>query len=167
MTRQVLGVARRTLPAAISRRAITISRLSDPMSGLAPFKSCRARFTATITSSKRLELSRKQSSTVIRAIRNDIPSGHSTQETSCSWEPRTKVSPTRVFTNFARPAVYRMLGRKLKKPRSPYEPLVAQFFKIISLPSSLPSIVAVIHFGRQSFVCLRASVSIQSSRLMP
>ena len=116
-----MAVARRTLPAAISRRAITISRLSDPMSGLAPFKSCRARFTASITSSKRLELSCKQSSTVIRAIRNDIPSGHSTQETSCSWEPRTKVSPTRVFTNFARPAVYQMLGRKLKKPRSPYD----------------------------------------------
>src|SRR5215813_7891927 len=60
------------------------------MSGLAPFKSCRARFTAIITSSKRLELSSKQSSTVIRAIRNDIPRGHSTQETSCSLESALK-----------------------------------------------------------------------------
>jgi hypothetical protein len=37
------------------------------------------------------------------------------------WEPAVKVSPARVFTNFARPAVYRVLGRKLKKPRSPYD----------------------------------------------
>src|SRR5262245_16769121 len=90
------------------------------MSGLAPFKSCRARFTASITSSKRLELSCKQSSTVIRAIRNDIPSGHSTQETSCSWEPAAKGSRARVFTNFARPAVYRMLGRKLNMKVKPF-----------------------------------------------
>ena len=31
------------------------------------------------------------------------------------WEPPARVSPTRVFTNFARPAVYRGLGRRLKK----------------------------------------------------
>src|SRR5262249_17192418 len=82
--------------------AIAISRLSDPMSGLAPFKSCRARFTASTTSSKRLELFCKQSSTVIRAIRNDIPSGHSTQETSSSWEPAAKGSQQRGFSPTSR-----------------------------------------------------------------
>ena len=54
-------------PAAISRRAITISRLSDSTTGLAP-KSCFARIDASITNSKRLETLSKQSSTVILAI---------------------------------------------------------------------------------------------------
>jgi hypothetical protein len=61
-------LARITLPAAISRSAVTISRLSDCMSGLAPRRSWRARFDASNTSSKRLEIFAKQSSTVIRAI---------------------------------------------------------------------------------------------------
>ena len=43
------------------------------------------------------------------------------KKTSCSWEPAAKGSRARVFTNFARPAVCRGLGRKLKKPRSPYD----------------------------------------------
>jgi len=67
-TRQVWGIALRTLPAAISRRAITISRLFDFISGLAPFKSCFARTDASVTSSKRLETLSKQSSTVILAM---------------------------------------------------------------------------------------------------
>src|SRR5215468_9224527 len=37
------------------------------------------------------------------------------------WEPAAKGSRARVFTNFARPAVCRGLGRKLKKSRSPYD----------------------------------------------
>ena len=53
-TRQDCGIAQRTFPAAISRRAITISRLSDCISGLAPFKSCFARIDASMTSEKRL-----------------------------------------------------------------------------------------------------------------
>jgi len=44
-----------TLAAAISRKATTTSRLSDSTSGLAPLKSCLARFEASMTSSKRLE----------------------------------------------------------------------------------------------------------------
>lgn len=71
-TRQILGTAHRTLAAAISRRAITISRLFDSTSGLAPFASCRARFEASITSSKRLETLPKQSSTVILAIASTV-----------------------------------------------------------------------------------------------
>jgi hypothetical protein len=47
---------------------MTISRLSDDTSGLAPFKSCFARIDASLTSSKRLETLPKQSSTVILAI---------------------------------------------------------------------------------------------------
>ena len=66
--RHGLGTAHRTFAAAISRRAMTTSRLSATMSGLAPFASCRARFEASITSSKRLETLPKQSSTVILAI---------------------------------------------------------------------------------------------------
>ena len=66
--RQVPSLARRILPAAISRRAMTIARLSDAKSGFAPFKSCFARFAASITSSKRLGISDKQSSTVILAM---------------------------------------------------------------------------------------------------
>jgi hypothetical protein len=62
------GLANRTLPAAISRRAVTMSRLSDTTSGLAPFKSCLVRVAAINTSSKRLETLSKQSSTVILAI---------------------------------------------------------------------------------------------------
>ena len=70
LTRQVRGIARRTFPAAISRRAMTMSRLSDCISGLAPFRSCFARIDAIITSSKRLETLTKLSSTVILAIGN-------------------------------------------------------------------------------------------------
>jgi hypothetical protein len=62
------GAARRTLPAAISRRATTIARLSEARSGFAPFKSCFALFAASTTSSKRLEISERQSSTVILAM---------------------------------------------------------------------------------------------------
>lgn len=65
---QLSGVAQRTFPAATSRSAITISRLSDSIAGLAPFKSCLARMEASFTSSKRLETLSKQSSTVILAI---------------------------------------------------------------------------------------------------
>jgi hypothetical protein len=68
LTRQTRGRAQRTLPAAISRSAITISRLSDSMSGLAPFKSCFARMDARNTRSKRLVTLSKQSSTVILAM---------------------------------------------------------------------------------------------------
>jgi hypothetical protein len=57
-----------TLAAAISRKATTTSRLSDSTSGLAPLKSCLARFEASMTSSKRLDTWFKQSSTVIRDI---------------------------------------------------------------------------------------------------
>ena len=64
----------RTFPAAISRSAVTISRLSESTSGLAPFKSCRARSEAIITSSKRLETLSKQSSTVILAIASTVGS---------------------------------------------------------------------------------------------
>ncbi len=65
---QVPAPARRILPAEISRRAMTIARLSDSMSGFAPFKSCFALFAASITSSKRLGMCNKQSSTVILAM---------------------------------------------------------------------------------------------------
>ena len=71
-------MAQRTFPAAISRRAITISRLSDCMSGLAPFKSCFARMDASSTRSKRLEPFPKQSSTVILAM--TITVGHGVVE---------------------------------------------------------------------------------------
>ncbi len=66
--RQDFGTANRTLPAAISRSAVTTSRLSDAMSGCAPFKSCRVRIAAMITRSKRLGTFFKQSSMVILAI---------------------------------------------------------------------------------------------------
>ena len=62
----------RTLPAAISLRAVTISRLSVTRSGFAPFKSCFALFDARITSWNRLVTFSRQSSTVTRAI--NIPS---------------------------------------------------------------------------------------------
>ena len=62
------GAARRTLPAAISRRATTIARLSEAKRGFAPFRSCFALFAASITSSKRLGISDRQSSTVILAM---------------------------------------------------------------------------------------------------
>lgn len=65
-----LATTRRTLLAAISRNAITISRLSDDTRGLAPFRSCFARTDATCTRSKRLETLSKQSSTVILAMRD-------------------------------------------------------------------------------------------------
>jgi hypothetical protein len=68
LMRQVSSLARRILPAAISRRAMTMARLSDTKSGFAPFKSCFALFAARITSSKRLGISDKQSSTVILAM---------------------------------------------------------------------------------------------------
>ena len=68
LRRQVPASARRILPAAISRRAMTIARLSDSKSGFAPFKSCFALFAASTTSSKRLGMCVKQSSTVILAI---------------------------------------------------------------------------------------------------
>ena len=58
----------RTLPAAISRRAVTISRLSVSRSGFAPLKSCFALFEARITSSNRLGIFPRQSSTVMRAM---------------------------------------------------------------------------------------------------
>ena len=61
-------VAWRTLPAAISLRAVTISRLSVTRSGLAPFKSCFALFDARTTSRNRLATFSRQSSTVTRAI---------------------------------------------------------------------------------------------------
>ncbi len=64
------GAARRTFPAAISRRATTIARLSDAKRGFAPLRSCFALFAASITSSKRLGISDKQSSTVILAMRS-------------------------------------------------------------------------------------------------
>src|SRR5262245_56512647 len=63
-----LGTAHRTLPAAISRSAMTTSRLSDFMQGFAPFWSCRTRMEASRTRSKRLETRSRQSSTVILAI---------------------------------------------------------------------------------------------------
>jgi hypothetical protein len=83
-----LGTAHRTFAAAISRRAITTSRLSATMSGLAPFASCRARFEASITSSKRLETLPKQSSTVILAMNDSRPphlamQGKSRRPTRC------------------------------------------------------------------------------------
>jgi hypothetical protein len=62
------GAARRTLPAAISRRATTIALLSEAKRGFAPFRSCFALFAASITSSKRLGISERQSSTVILAM---------------------------------------------------------------------------------------------------
>ena len=62
------GAARRTLPAEISRRATTIARLSDAKRGFAPLRSCFALFAASITSSKRLGISDRQSSTVILAM---------------------------------------------------------------------------------------------------
>ena len=65
---QVPALARRILPAEISRRAMTIALLSDSMSGFAPFKSCFALFAASTTSSKRLGMCNKQSSTVILAM---------------------------------------------------------------------------------------------------
>jgi len=65
----------RTLPAAISLRAVTISRLSVTRSGFAPFKSCFALFDARITSWNRLVTFSRQSSTVTRAI--NIPSKRS------------------------------------------------------------------------------------------
>jgi len=66
-------MAQRTLPSAISRRAITTSRLSELTSGLDPLRSCRARFAARATSSKRLETLSRQSSTVILAIAHTRP----------------------------------------------------------------------------------------------
>ena len=52
----------RTFPAATSRRAVTISRLSVSSNGLTPAKSCLALFDASITSSNWLGIFRRQSS---------------------------------------------------------------------------------------------------------
>jgi hypothetical protein len=76
-TDQGLGAAQRTFPAAISRKAITISRLSDVTRGLAPFRSCFARIDASCTSSKRLATLSKQSSTVILAMVSTLGLGRS------------------------------------------------------------------------------------------
>ena len=57
----------RTLPAAISRNANTISRLSESMRGFAPLRSCFDLCTANKTSEKRLGTCVRQSSNVIRA----------------------------------------------------------------------------------------------------
>lgn len=72
---QSSGGAQRTLFAAISRSATTISRLSETTRGFDPFNSCRARCEASMTSSKRLETLSKQSSTVILAIANTVGLG--------------------------------------------------------------------------------------------
>jgi hypothetical protein len=80
------ALARITLPAAISRNAMTISRLSDCMSGLAPRSSWRARFDASNTNSKRFEIFAKQSSRVIRAMRISKPQ-KSRVVGSTSFEP--------------------------------------------------------------------------------
>jgi hypothetical protein len=57
-----------TFPEAISRKAVTTSLLSESTSGRAPLRSCLARRAAPKTSSKRLGIFSRQSSTVIRAI---------------------------------------------------------------------------------------------------
>jgi len=68
-------LARGTLPSAISRKAVTISRLSVSRSDFAPLKSRFALFEASTTSSNRLGIFSKQSSTVMRAI-NFAPKGY-------------------------------------------------------------------------------------------
>jgi hypothetical protein len=60
----------RTLLAAISLNAVTISRLSVSINGRPPANSCLARLDASMTSSKRFETFSRQSSTVIRATFN-------------------------------------------------------------------------------------------------
>src|SRR5208282_5037562 len=69
---QASGSSIVTLPAAISRNAVTTSLLSDSTSGRAPLSNCLARRAAPSTSSKRLGMFARQSSTVIRAIRGQL-----------------------------------------------------------------------------------------------
>jgi hypothetical protein len=95
---------RRTLPAAISRSAVTISRLSVRRSGFAPFKSCFALFDARITSSNRLEMFPRQSSTVTRAI-NIPPQSYDPSDYYCYARARTAsfFSPSFVEKNAISP----------------------------------------------------------------
>ena len=69
---QLSGSSIVTLPAAISRSAVTTSLLSDSTNGRAPLSNCFARRAAPSTSSKRLGMFSRQSSTVIRAIARQL-----------------------------------------------------------------------------------------------
>jgi len=69
---QLSGSSIVTLPSAISRSAVTTSLLSDSTNGRAPLSNCFARRAAASTSSKRLGMLSRQSSTVIRAIARQL-----------------------------------------------------------------------------------------------
>src|SRR5208282_3879236 len=87
---QASGSSIVTLPAAISRNAVTTSLLSDSTSGRAPLSSCLARRAAPSTSSKRLGMFSRQSSTVIRAIRHQLSGAPPLLSTQQLVTPRTQ-----------------------------------------------------------------------------